>query len=121
MKITLVRNLAFHRKGFAMLKTAFDLWCEHIEPVQYEGVDVKPDFETFREKLTIQAGFYTVAFDLRGKVTFKAESLSFASMSEERFAKVYSAYIDTILDQVLVGIIERKALDAAVERIIGFA
>lgn len=122
-KATLVqpRNLRFHRKGFALLQVAFELWAEGLPVgVEYKGEHVAPDFDRFRKDLTILAGFYEPHYDIRGNVRLTAKSLSFSSMDEEEFGRVYSALLDTVLAKVLKHV-DKDELEAAVERLIQFA
>lgn len=119
--VTQPRNVKFHKKCFALLKLSFDLWAERMPMREYKGTPVRADFERFRKDLVILAGFYRPVFNARGEVRVEPESLNFASMSEERFAEVYSALIDTILSKILVGITSRKDLEDAVERVLRFA
>ena len=118
--LTQPRNLPFHRKGFALFKVAFDLWSETLEAQEFRGREVRPEFERFRKDLTIMAGFFRPVFNAKGEVRVEAESLSFASMTEERFGQVYSALLDVILQKVLRNV-NRDDLEAAVERVIAFA
>lgn len=119
-KITQPRNLPFHRKGFALFQTVFDLWSERLEAREFQGREVRPELNRFRKDMTIMAGFFRPVFNARGEVRVEAESLSFASMTDDRFAKVYSALIDTALEKILKDI-DRADLEDAVERVMRFA
>jgi len=88
IEIKLSRNPAFLRKVFAFFNFCFDHWDgtkvhEHASPAQ--------QFDTFRKDLTILAGFYTQRVRLDGSFRTEAESLSFGSMTEERFQECYTA------------------------------
>ena len=99
-KLTRTRSLPFHRKGFALFKLAFDAW-EPGDTKEYKGVVVAKDFDRFRKDITILAGFYKPLYNVRGEVRLEAESLSFASMTEERFAKVFSAVLGVAWTNIL--------------------
>ena len=86
-KYTFMRNAAFHRKGFNMLHQMFDMQ-EHFE-----------QFEPFRKWLVMKAGFFKVIEAPNGYQIFEPESLSWGSMDNERFEKVYNALIDTFLQE----------------------
>jgi hypothetical protein len=88
-EVTKIRNYAFHKKFFAMLNTAFALW----EPprCEWSGIQAEKDFDTFREQVTITAGFHYVVVDIRGNARVRPKSISFASMDDDEFARVYRA------------------------------
>lgn len=94
------RNVRFHRKAFALFKLAFDVW-EPVTPLEYQGLPVAKDFDRFRKDMTILAGFYKAVYNARGEVRLEAESLSFASMDEERFEAVFKAVLAVIWNRVL--------------------
>lgn len=94
------RNVRFHRKAFALFKLAFDSW-EPETPQNYKGEAVSKDFDRFRKDMTILAGFYRAVYNARGQVRLEAESLSFASMDEGRFEKVFRAVLTVVWNRVL--------------------
>lgn len=98
-----MRNGAFHRKYFALLNLAFDYWKDNAETLEYRGERVLPDFERFRRDVIILAGFYKPVTNIKGEVRLEAESISFASMDEERFRQLYSATINVLLQRVFNG------------------
>ena len=109
------RNVRFHRKAFALFKLAFDMW-DPDTPLTYKGEAVSKDFDRFRKDMTILAGFYKAVYNARGEVRLEAESLSFSSMGEERFEKVFKSVLTVVWNRVL-----RKAgydTEAEVERVI---
>ncbi len=97
VEIKLSRNPAFLRKAMAFFGFCFNFWngdevhkyCSETE-----------QFDRFRKDLTILAGFYTQSVRLDGSIRTEAESLSFASMSEERFQECYLALIKASLKHV---------------------
>lgn len=109
------RNVRFHRKGMALFRLAYDVW-EPLTPLEYKGLPVAKDFERFRKDMTILAGFYKAVYNARGEVRLEAESLSFASMAEDRFEKVFRAVLNVVWNRVL-----RNAgyeTEAEVERVV---
>ena len=94
------RNIKFHRKAFALFKLAFDVW-EPVEPLEYKGVPVAKDFDRFRKDITIMAGFYKAVYNARGELRLEADSLSFASMDEDRFEQVFRAVLTVVWNRVL--------------------
>lgn len=98
-----MRNGAFHRKWFALVKLAFDYWSENAQTIEYRGQPVLPDFDRFRKDVTIMAGFYRPVVNLKGETRLEPESLRWASMSEERFGKLYDATINVLLERVFNG------------------
>lgn len=114
------RNQRFHRKFFALLELGFESWEPKRKRKQYKGMAVEKNFEQFREDVTILAGFYEQTFNLRGEMKLKAKSISFANMDDVEFEHVYSAVADVLLREVLLNYAGRDALDAVVNKIIGF-
>lgn len=84
-----VRNVLFHRKYFKMLNTV------------YEACGIEISFEEFRRSILISAGF--VEFErlfINGEFIerVEAESISFASMDNDRFELVYKRSLDVCLE-----------------------
>ena len=111
------RNPKFHRRYFAMLGVGFDAW-EPGELTTRHGPATK-QFEQFREDVTILAGFYEQNIRLNGTVRVTAKSISFGSMDELEFQRVYSATANVILQKVLTNY-TRADLDEVVDQILGF-
>lgn len=117
-EFTQSRNPKFLRKFMALINLGFEAW----EPRQqeYKGHAVQKNRERFRADVTIAAGFYDLVADLHGGVHAKAKSISFASMSEDEFEKVYSAVVDVLLQDVLKAY-TRDDLDRVIDEILAFA
>ena len=94
-----VRNIRFHRKFFALLNLAFELW----EPEQktWKGHALTKNFERFRDDITILAGHYEAVFDINGNVKLKPKSISFANCDEDEFERVYKGVLDVVWDKIL--------------------
>lgn len=99
--VKMIRNYKFLQKWFTLAKYAFDVWSETVPPQQYRGQPVQPNFERFRKDLIVLAGYFNAVFNARGEVRVEAKSISFGSMSEEKFEELYSKTIDVILQKVL--------------------
>jgi hypothetical protein len=112
-----VRNPRFHRKFFALLTLGFESWEPAME--EYNGFEVQKDFEHFREDVTIAAGFYVVTTNLHGTVRLRAKSISFASMKQDEFERLYNNVANVLLQKVLTRY-TRADLDQVINRMMGF-
>lgn len=110
------RNQRFHRKFFALLEIGFDAWEPTLE---HDGNPVEKNFEQFREDVTILAGHYVQTWTLDGEMRLRAKSISFASMDDEEFERVYSSVADVLLSRVLSRYEGRSELDRVVDQILG--
>jgi hypothetical protein len=115
------RNPLFHRKAMALVRLLY----EHFEDryagqIKHKGEVVKPNFERFRNDITIVAGYYDSTFNIHGDVRLTAKSWSFASMEEAEFEKLYSALIQAGLSKVLDKKWDEAKLRNAVEQILQF-
>lgn len=120
-----MRNGAFFRKWWALVKLGYDYWSEGAETIEYKGQRVLPEFERFRKDVTIMAGFYRPVVNLKGELRIEPESLQWAKMTEERFAKLYNATIQVMLQRVFNGKVCKKWTEAELrsvaEQILSFA
>ena len=96
-----MRNPAFFRKWWALVKFAYDLWSETVERQTYKGALVEPTLDEFRKNIIILAGHYTATYTIKGELRLNAKSIAFANMKESDFEKLYSATIDVILKNIL--------------------
>lgn len=103
VEVKQVRNYKFLQKWFTLAKYAFDIWSETIEPMEYKGQAVAPEFDRFRKDLIILCGHFNAVYNVRGEVRLEAKSISFAGMTEETFEALYSKTIDVILAKILGG------------------
>jgi hypothetical protein len=111
IEIKLSRNPKFLRKVFAFFNFCFAHWSSHNI-----FMDDAAQKEYFRKDLTIKAGYYTSSYNFKGELSVTAESLSFASMSQERFEQVYSALINAALVHIFA-----DCKDANIEnQLVGF-
>lgn len=102
VKISRVRNPAFHGKFFAMMRFAFDIWePQNVNvPAYLQASNPDKNFDRFRKDITILAGFYDTHIRLNGDIRVEAKSLAFGKMSEDEFEDVYNACLNVIIDKV---------------------
>ena len=103
---------------FALLDLGFEAW-EPVEQFSKYG-PVEKNSEQFREDITILAGFYEQSYRLDGSIRTSAKSISFGSMDEYEFSKLYSSVINVLLKKVLVGYKDQDEVEQVVNKIIGF-
>ena len=102
VKITRPRNPDFHRKYFALLSWAFDQF-EPEPDTEFEakyGMTPVKNFDRFRKDIAILAGYREAHYNVKGEVRVEAKSISFASMSEQDFADMYSKTIDVLWTRI---------------------
>jgi hypothetical protein len=120
-----MRNGAFFKKWWALVKLGYDHWSERVQTLEYKGEPVLPDFERFRKDLIITAGFYRAVVNLNGEVRIEHESLKWGSMTEERFTRLYDATITALLRRVFNGKLcptwTEERLRRVAEQILDFA
>lgn len=104
--VTRPRNIAFHRKFFALLNVGF----EHQEAFG--------NFESYRKAIIIDSGYFKAFRLLDGSMHFEAQSIAFAKMTEDDFSKMYKNAIDSVL-KLLHGSTEDE-INAAVDEVLGF-
>lgn len=116
-EIKQIRNYPFHKKFFAMLNVGF----EAFEPPgkTYKGLPAQKNFDRFRKDCIIAAGFYDVVSNINGDVRAEAKSISFGSMEEDEFNKVYNAVCNVLLLKVLKNY-TRDDLDRVVNHLLSF-
>lgn len=112
------RNVRFHRKFFALLNVAFDMW-EPGELANKYG-KVEKNFDQFRHDIVILAGYYNQVFRTNGDIRVEAKSISFSKMDESEFEMLYSSVIDVVLKHICTNI-EKDELQESVDQVIGFA
>ena len=120
MEMVIPRNWRFHKKFFSLLILGFDSWEPDRKRKTYKRREVAKNFEQFREDITILAGYYVQTFDIKGRMTLRAQSISFANMDDVEFEKVYSAVVDVLLREVCKNYKNRDEIDRVVQGLIGF-
>jgi len=111
------RNYEFHKKYFSLLNYAYD--CFEID-VEYKGQKIEKNFDRFREDIQILAGYGEPTYNLKGEVRYKSKSISFGSMSEVDFDKLYSNVINVILKHIFKNY-TRDDLERVVEDVLRYA
>lgn len=112
-----IRNYGYHKKFFSLLGYAFDHWCPGEISCKY-GAPEK-SFETFREFVTVKAGYYVVTYNPDGGFKIKPKSISFANMEQDEFERLYSNVVDVILKRILTNY-RRADIDQVVMQVIGY-
>lgn len=117
VEVKRVRNYQFLKKFFALLNLAFDAWEPAV--TEFKGEPIKKNFDRFRNDITVLAGYYEATVNMRGDVRMVAKSISFGSMEQSEFDKLYSAVIDVILQRILTNY-TRDDLDEVIDRVLRF-
>jgi hypothetical protein len=99
-KIVQMRNPKFHARFFAMLNFAYEYFQPEV-PTTRSGIVPERNFDRFREDVTILAGFYDVVVNIKGEARYQAKSISFGSMDELEFEKVYQSVFNVCWSRVL--------------------
>lgn len=94
------RNSGHHRKMFALLNLAFEYFDPGPVNSKY-GIPEK-NFDRFRQDCTILAGHYHTSYRLDGSVRVEADSISFASMDQDTFDKLYQSILAVVMERIPV-------------------
>jgi hypothetical protein len=86
-KITLPRNLAFHKKFFALFNIAY----------QNSRLDMSE--KAYRHYLTIKAGYFT-AYQTPKGIFYEPDSISFDSMDEDEFEVFYQRFLEKVIAEI---------------------
>ena len=86
-KLTVPRNLQFHKKFFALIKLCYK------NQEEYDSMDI------LRKILTMKAGFYEEVKTNKG-VVFWPASISFSSMDNVEFNDLYSKVVDQVIKMI---------------------
>ena len=121
-QITKPRNYKFHKKVFALIGIAYDLWDYAPQEMTHKGMKITPqkNFEQFREWSIIQIGCYDVIGFPNGEVRIRAQSLAFHMKDQDQVEKVYSDLLDFYLNDFLKHH-SRADIEKAVQQLIQFA
>jgi Protein of unknown function (DUF1367) len=88
VEIKRTRSPKFHRKVFSFFHFCFEHWkCDREFPSESR------QFDTFRNHLTVIAGYYDELVNIHGEIRIEAKSLSYSSMSQEEFEELYNSLI----------------------------
>lgn len=112
------RNGKFHRKFFSMLDVAFQ---NHEWPeVETQWGKATVSSELFRKYVIVKAGHYKASLTPKGEVRAEPKSISFSSMSEAEFSKLYNDVLNVILKEFLTNW-KAGDMDKAVDILLGYA
>lgn len=117
--LTQPRNPLFHRKAFALAKIGFDAWEPPAER-QYKGRPILKNFESFRDELTIRAGFFDPVWKANGELRLVPHSWSWGAADQEKFERMYSAFVDVLLLDMAPKGYTQDALEDHVNTLLGF-
>lgn len=117
--LTQPRNIGFHRKAFALANLAFEHWSPPADK-EYNGLPILKNFDFFRDELTILSGFYDVVWTIGGKMKLVPHSWSWGAADQEKFERMYSAFIDVILRDILTTY-TKEDVDRVVAEVLRFA
>lgn len=125
LKYTRMRNYQFFKKWWALVSFAFDYFDPpELQPDAEEKwkkkVTPEKNLERFRKDITILAGYYEAHYRVNGETRIEAKSISFSSMSEDEFEKLFDATIDVILKHVCTQYTDEMLRDV-VDQTLSFA
>jgi hypothetical protein len=117
--IRVMRNAAFHRKFFAMLRVAYE---NHDWPeIDTQWGPAKCTYDQFRKYITVKSGHFDMVVTPRGDVRAEARSIAFSKMDEAEFDRLYSDALDFILQEYLAPKgWTREQMDEAVNKMLSF-
>lgn len=102
-EIRLPRNLAFHRKYWALLRCAWEYLNERQQDFFHN------DIEVFRKSLQVTAGWCEPLYNINTKEWYHApKSISFESMKEEEFSKLYNNVRDILFRAIIPNISQEE-------------
>lgn len=81
------RNYEFHKKFMALINLG------------HENTSLEMPFDSYRKYVTLKAGFYK-AYQTGKGTYFEPESISFSSMSQDKFEDVFSRVLDVIIKDI---------------------
>jgi len=84
-----------------ILYETLDVWLARAGQQRAEGVVLVKSFEAYRRWAVMTAGFFDEFILPDGTVRREARSISFASMSEDEFRKVYKAVLNVLWLHIL--------------------
>ena len=87
VEVTFERNYMFHKKFFKMVQ------------VGHNNTKLDMPFEAYRDYVTIKAGFANIYKTPKG-IFVQAQSISFASMNQEKFEEVYQRVLDVVIRDI---------------------
>ena len=96
-KLSVPRNVGFHRKFFALVRYTFN----HMS----EEMNIKfPSEEALRLELILQAGYWSKHVTMGDKEIIYPQSIRFDKMDQVEFEKLYSTVLDVVLKWFVHGV-----------------
>jgi hypothetical protein len=89
------------------------------EPVEHRGMLIEKNVHKFRSDMAIVCGYYELALDIEGRPKKIAKSISFGSMEEDEFIRLYNDTINYALQHFAKGYSEEE-IDNWVNNIMSF-
>lgn len=111
------RNIAFHRKYFALLDVLYNIF--EPKPVSHGGEVAQKNRDRFRKDIAIATGHYTLVVNIKNEVRAEADSISFSKMDETQFSELYSRTLDYGLQKIATGK-SREQVENWVDQIMSF-
>lgn len=111
VRVTLPRNIKFHRKFFALLQLVYTNLPERLQQDMHIY-----SIEALLAAIKIDMGYYDTV-NVAGKNVVKLRSISFAKMDESGFSHFYDLAVTDILNNYLRST-DRNALLQEVEQFI---
>lgn len=109
IEIKRTRNPQFHRKVFAFFNFCFQHWS--ADKTEWEHFDDRTQFDTFREHLTVLAGYKVVSYTIDGRMRVEAESLSYAGMEQPEYEACYQALISAAIKHIFANTTDENVLN----------
>ncbi len=103
-KLSVHRSLGFHKKFFALIRYTFHHMNEQM-------IEKFPSEESLRLELTLQAGYWSNHTTIGGKKVIYPQSISFDSMDQVEFEKLYSTVLDVVLRWFVSGIEQEEIIN----------
>ena len=85
----------------AAFDEAADLYANEQALIRSKDTLLLKEFESFREWVTIQAGYYTVHLNPDGSRWLRAKSISFANMDDAEFEGLYKSVLNVLWNYIL--------------------
>jgi hypothetical protein len=100
MDLQVVSDIGFHKKLIALLELAFEHW-EPNDDRRIDGISLRKDFEQFRKKVMVLAGYYDEYWNAAGEVRLDARSISFEKCDNLKRAQLYRAVLEVVWTRIL--------------------
>ena len=97
IKLTMPRNVKFHRKFWGLLSVVFEnMTSYHFKTASGQEFEIKNTTDLCWH-VKMQQGLYEQRMSLGGKIIYEAKSISFAKMDNAEFETFYNNSVDVLL------------------------